>query len=128
MKLTTAIQSLAALAQDTRLRIFRLLVRQGAEGLSAGLIAKRLKAPPATLSFHLKELEQAGLLRSWRVSRNVYYAADIEGMRRLMTFLTEDCCQGNPDICGPLFGRESPRRDKAAVVAEPSSTKIVEGA
>ena len=127
MKLTIAVQSLAALAQETRLRIFRLLVRQGAEGLSAGLIAKRLKAPPATLSFHLKELEQAGLLRSWRVSRNVYYAADIEGMRRLLTFLTEDCCQGNPDICGPLFRRVPQRRAKAAIAA-PASAESTEGA
>lgn len=95
-----AISALAALAQEHRLGIFRLLVKQGPSGLSAGTIAARVGIAPSALSFHLGQLERAGLLRSWRVKRNIFYAVDIEGMRRLLDFLTEDCCQGHPEICG----------------------------
>ena len=102
METNTAIEALAALAQATRLGIFRLLLRQGPSGLPAGEIAAALAVPPATLSFHLKQLEQAGLLTSRRDSRLIFYAADIEGIRRLLAFLTEDCCQGRPEICGAL--------------------------
>jgi DNA-binding transcriptional ArsR family regulator len=94
--------ALVALAQETRLAVFRLLVPAGASGLPAGEIAARLGVPASTLSFHLKELEQAGLLRSWRRQRQIFYAADYEGMRRLLTFLTADCCGGHPEICGGL--------------------------
>jgi len=111
METNTAIEALAALAQATRLGIFRLLLRQGPGGLPAGEIAAALAVPPATLSFHLKQLEQAGLLSSRRDSRLIYYAADIEGIRRLLAFLTEDCCQGRPEICGAGGARPRRRRN-----------------
>ncbi|MFO1128017.1 MAG: metalloregulator ArsR/SmtB family transcription factor [Rhodospirillales bacterium] len=95
-----AVEAFAALAQEHRLMVFRLLMREGPSGLPAGTIAGRLSVPPSTLSHHLAHLERAGLLRSWRVERRIFYAVDIEGTRRLVTFLTEDCCGGHPEICG----------------------------
>jgi ArsR family transcriptional regulator, arsenate/arsenite/antimonite-responsive transcriptional repressor len=102
MEQKNALAALAALAHETRLKIFRLLIPAGPSGLPAGEIATRLGVPASTLSFHLKELDRAGLLRSWRRQRQVFYAADYEGTRRLLTFLTDDCCQGHPEICGDL--------------------------
>ncbi|RDD62495.1 ArsR/SmtB family transcription factor [Ferruginivarius sediminum] len=102
MEMSNAIEALAALAQETRLETFRLLVEAGPNGMPAGEIARELDVQPATLSFHLSQLERAGLLRSRRQSRQIIYAADYEGMRRLMTFLTEKCCHGHPEICGDL--------------------------
>ena len=102
METTTAIRRLTALAQETRLAIYRLLVPAGEEGLSAGVIAERLGVSPATLSFHLKELERAGLLQARREGRSICYAADYDGMRDLLGFLAEDCCQGRPELCAPL--------------------------
>ena len=93
-----ALAALAALAQETRLRIFRSLVKVGPAGLAAGVIGNEIGVVPATLSFHLKELERAGLLTSRRESRQIYYAADFEGMGNLLGFLTEDCCQGHPAV------------------------------
>ena len=89
-----AIQSLAALAQETRLDIFRLLVRAGAAGLAAGDIGCALGVPSATLSFHLKELKIAGVVRCRRESRSLIYSPDFGVMRELLGFLTENCCQG----------------------------------
>ncbi len=103
MEINRAVDALAALAQETRLAAFRLLVQAGAGGLAAGEIAARLAVPSSTLSFHLKELDRAGLVRCWRVQRQIRYAADYEGMRRLLTFLTADCCNGHPEICGGLL-------------------------
>ncbi|MEX2450463.1 MAG: metalloregulator ArsR/SmtB family transcription factor [Rhodospirillales bacterium] len=100
MEIQNATEALGALAQQTRLMVFRLLVRSGPNGLSAGSIAENLRVSPPTLSHHLAHLERAGLLRSWRVQRQIFYAVDFDGMRRLLTFLTEDCCQGRPEICG----------------------------
>lgn len=102
MEERAAVTALAALAQETRLRVFRILIEQGPSGLPAGAIAERLGVPPSTLSFHLAHLERAGLIRSTRLQRHVIYAADVEGTRRLLTFLTADCCQGHPEICGGL--------------------------
>ena len=94
-----AVEAFAALAQEHRLAVFRLLMREGPSGLPAGEIALRIAVPPSTLSHHL-----AHLLRSWRVERRIFYAVDIEGTRRLVAFLTEYCCQGHPEICGYAMG------------------------
>lgn len=83
---------LAALAQGTRLSIFKLLVQAGAEGLAAGEIAERLSVPGATLSFHLKNLTQAGLAVQRQQSRFIYYTADFEAMNGLLAYLTDQCC------------------------------------
>jgi DNA-binding transcriptional ArsR family regulator len=99
---TRAVVALQALAQETRLSVFRLLVAAGPSGMPAGAIAERLDVPPSTLSFHLKELDRAGLVRSWRRARQIFYTAEFETMRRLLAFLTEECCGGHPDICGGL--------------------------
>ena len=100
MRTPDALQALAALSHATRLEVFRLLVRQGAIGLPAGQIAERLEVAPSTLSPHLAQLERAGLATSWRDERRIFYAVNVEGMRALLTFLTEDCCGGHPEICG----------------------------
>ena len=100
-----AIEALAALAQETRLRVFRLLVQAGPNGRPAGEIAQAVDVPPATLSFHLRELERAGLLLSRRESRQIFYATHYEGMRRLLEFLMQDCCNGHPEICKPEVSR-----------------------
>jgi ArsR family transcriptional regulator, arsenate/arsenite/antimonite-responsive transcriptional repressor len=94
MKTPQAVKALAALAQDTRLAIYRLLVQQGPEGLSAGTIAERLNIAGATLSFHLKELAHAGMVESRQDGRFVYYSANYDEMNSLLAYLTENCCQG----------------------------------
>jgi DNA-binding transcriptional ArsR family regulator len=100
MEIKSAVEALSALAQEHRLAVFRLLICEGPSGLPAGMIAERIAVPPSTLSHHLAHLERASLLRSWRVERRIFYAVDIEGTRRLVTFLTEECCEGKPEICG----------------------------
>jgi DNA-binding transcriptional ArsR family regulator len=100
MEQKAAIDAFAALAHETRLAAFRLLVQAGPGGITAGDIAGQLAVPPSTLSHHLGQLERAGLLRSWRVHRQIFYATDYEGTRRLLAFLMEDCCQGRPELCG----------------------------
>ena len=97
-----AVGALSALAHEHRLKVFRLLVKAGPGGLAAGAIATRIGIAPSALSFHLAHLERAGLLRSWRVQRHIFYAVSVEDMRRLLAFLTEDCCQGQPELCGEL--------------------------
>lgn len=128
MNLKHAVEALSALAQDTRLAVFRLLVRDSgevgmddmdvagtlegdgyAEGLSAGVIAERLKVPPATLSFHPTKLEPAGLIKSQRRGLNIFYSADHAGIRALLGFLTDDCCQSRPELCGVNLPRTSPK-------------------
>jgi ArsR family transcriptional regulator, arsenate/arsenite/antimonite-responsive transcriptional repressor len=99
MKITVAVTALAALAQETRLSIFRLLVKAGPEGVAAGRIAETLEVPGATLSFHLKELARAGLVSSRQEKQFIYYAVDFGRMAELMTFLTENCCKGMPQAC-----------------------------
>jgi ArsR family transcriptional regulator, arsenate/arsenite/antimonite-responsive transcriptional repressor len=94
MKTPQAVKALAALAQDTRLAIFRMLVQQGPEGLSAGTIADRLNLPGATLSFHLKELANASMVESRQDGRFIFYSANYEQMNGLLGYLTENCCQG----------------------------------
>lgn len=94
MKEKDAIKALAALAQPTRLAIFRLLVTAGPDGLNVGVIQEHLELASATLSFHLKELTHAGLVSSRQEGRFIYYAPEIEHMNDLVGFLTENCCQG----------------------------------
>lgn len=90
----TIIRALAALAQSHRLKVFRLLVVAGQEGLTPGALAEALELPAATLSFHLKELANAGLVSQERLGRNLVYRAAFEQMNALLAYLTENCCQG----------------------------------
>jgi DNA-binding transcriptional ArsR family regulator len=107
MEMPAALNALGALAQESRLGVFRLLVQRGPDGLAAGDIAERLGIPPATLSFHLGQLAQAGLVISTRNGRSIVYTADYEGMERLMAYLYENCCQG---ACVPASGARRVRR------------------
>jgi len=100
METKQALSCLSALAQETRLAVFRLLVRRGEAGMAAGDIAAQVGAPASTLSFHLKELERTGLVTARRRQRQVLYAVDYGAMRSFMAFLHKDCCQDHPEICG----------------------------
>ena len=100
MDTQAAIAAFAALAQDHRLQVFRLLMRQAPYGLPAGQISDCLGITASTLSSHLSQLERTGLLRSWRDQRRIFYAANAEGIRDLIAFLTEECCEGHPELCG----------------------------
>lgn len=97
-----AVDALGALAHETRLGVFRMLVKAGPEGCIAGAIAEGAGVPPSTMSHHLAALERAGLVQSERESRLIRYRADFDGMRKLLAFLMEDCCQGNPLVCADL--------------------------
>lgn len=96
-----ALDALGALAQETRLRIVRLLVTAGREGMAAGAIGEALGATSSRLSFHLTQLEHAGLVRSRRDGRSVRYAAEHDALSGLIAFLLQDCCQGHPEVCAP---------------------------
>jgi ArsR family transcriptional regulator len=100
MEKAEVIAALAALAQESRLDVFRLLVQAGAEGVPAGQIAERLGLPAATLSFHLSQLRQAGLVTFRREGRSLIYAAEYAAMNGLVAFLMENCCQGDAARCG----------------------------
>jgi len=97
-----AVDALGALAHETRLAVFRLLVKAGPDGMIAGAIAEKQGVPPSTMSHHLATLERAGLVQSERESRLIHYRADYPGMRRVLMFLMQDCCQGAPEMCGDL--------------------------
>ncbi len=99
MKTRDAVRSLSALAQEARLDIFRLLVRKGEAGLAAGELSDHFSMPPATMSFHLKELSNAGLIASRRESRSIIYKANYSGMQELLGFLMENCCADNGGKC-----------------------------
>lgn len=101
MKKSTVIAALGALAQETRLDIFRMLVQRGPEGLPAGEIGSRLAQPSPTMSFHLNQLRFAGLITSRRESRSIIYTANFKAMNDLLGYLTENCCGGNPELCSP---------------------------
>lgn len=101
MKSDVAVQMLAALAQESRLAIFRLLVQKGREGMAAGAIGEKLGIPPATLSFHLKALTHASLVKPRTESRFVIYTANYGDMDRLIGYLTEHCCAGDAAHCAP---------------------------
>jgi DNA-binding transcriptional ArsR family regulator len=98
-----AVDALGALAHETRLSVFRMLVKAGPDGMIAGAIAEHCSVPPSTMSHHLATLERAGLVRSTRESRLIHYRADFPGMRRLLTFLMQDCCRGMPEMCSDLM-------------------------
>lgn len=102
METKAAVAALEALAQESRLAVFRLLVTAGPEGLSAGRIAERVGLPNATLSFHLAQLRNAGLVTCRRKGRSLFYAADFAKMAELLGFLTENCCQGRVAHCVPI--------------------------
>jgi DNA-binding transcriptional ArsR family regulator len=102
MKIELAVEALAALAQESRLAIFRLLVQAGQEGLAAGVIGENLGVPPATLSFHLKALTHAKLIKSRSAGRFVIYNANYSEMDKLIAYLTEHCCAGDAAQCAPL--------------------------
>ena len=101
MKSTNAVTALGALAQESRLAIFRLLVQQGPSGISAGEIGAALKLAPATLSFHLKELSHAGLIIARQESRYIFYSANFDRIGALIGFLTENCCAQDGVACAP---------------------------
>jgi len=102
MDSSQAVQALAALAHETRLAIFRMLVETGPEGLPAGVIAERLQIPPSSLTFHVQHLHRAGLVTQRRLSRQLIYVAVFDAMGGLVGYLTENCCGGNAALCqGP---------------------------
>ncbi|MEQ1716274.1 MAG: metalloregulator ArsR/SmtB family transcription factor [Hyphomicrobium sp.] len=105
MKDHTAIDMLGALAQEHRIRIFRLLVKAGPSGMASSGIAGKIGISPTSASFHLKELDRTGLLVATRQGRFIRYAIHVETMRRLLTYLTEDCCQGQPELCGTVVAQ-----------------------
>lgn len=117
-----AVLALSALAQETRLAVFRALVAHGPDGMSAGLIAERLSVPPSSLTFHLQQLLHAGLVTQRRVGRQIIYAAEYGAMNDLMSYLTENCCGGASisggcapsEICAPPQTRPVKTRRSAS--------------
>ena len=102
METEETVLALAALAQPTRLEVFRLLVRHEPKGLAAGEIARALAVPQNTMSSHLAVLSRAGLVSAERFSRSIVYRADLTQLRAVMVFMLRDCCGGRPEICAPL--------------------------
>ncbi len=117
MEKIDAVAALAALAQDSRLDVYRLLVQAGPEGLSAGAIAEALKLAPNTLTFHLDRLRVAGLVAVRRDGRSMIYTARYEAMNGLIAYLTENCCAGAPDQCAPASACKPVRAKRAKVPA-----------
>ena len=115
MKESQALLALAALSQEIRLRAVRRLVRAGPSGVPAGAIAEGLGVSPSNLSFHLKELDRAGLISAKREARSVIYSANYDSLRGLVRFLTEDCCAGMADLAPPsrTNTRSSTRKERA---------------
>jgi DNA-binding transcriptional ArsR family regulator len=119
----TVLKALAALAQDTRLALFRLLVEQGPAGLTPGRIAAALDVPPATLSFHLKELAHAGLISARQESRFIHYSANFDAMNGLVGYLTENCCRVSGS-CAPACAPEcTPKQMPRRAAPRAISTK-----
>jgi len=125
METKTAVAALGALAQETRLAVFRLLIEAGPAGVPAGAVAEAVQVPAATLSFHLKELSHAGLISARQEGRFIFYAANFEHMAALMSYLTQNCCKGMPDeclsvvetalgrCCGPSPTKRKPARSRS---------------
>jgi len=103
MNTSQAVDAFSALSHETRLTVFKLLLKEGEQGLSAGVIARQLDVQPSTLTSHLHILKRSGLLQSTRHQQKIVYSADISGTRNLLRFLTQECCQGHPEICSDLF-------------------------
>lgn len=103
-----AILALAALAQPTRLDVFRLLMKHEPDGLAAGDIARTLAVPQNTMSSHLAILSRAGLVTAQRFSRSIIYRADLKAFKSVVLFMLRDCCDGRPEICGPLIDDLTP--------------------
>ena len=103
MDTKSAVDALSALAQETRLAVFRRLVQGGADGVAAGELARSLGVVANTMSAHLGVLAHAGLIRSRRAGRSIVYTADYDRMSELLTHLVQDCCNGSPEVCAPLF-------------------------
>lgn len=112
--------ALSALAQETRLDIFRLLTRAEPDGLYAGQIAQALGGRQNTISTNLAILARAGLIRSVREGRSIRYYADLDGMGGLLSFLLDDCCGGNPEACAPLTDRLVAVRNESIAQEEPT--------
>jgi ArsR family transcriptional regulator, arsenate/arsenite/antimonite-responsive transcriptional repressor len=119
MNTTKVVEALGALAHEHRLAIFRLLVERGPEGLPAGTIADRLGLVPSSLTFHLQNLQRAGLIVQRRESRHLFYSADFAAMNELVGYLTENCCAGSSTECGVACEPAQPvkRRKRAAKTA-----------
>lgn len=103
MEISSAVDALACLGHEVRLRVFRRLMEIGPEGQTAGSIAGGMAIPASTMSFHLRQLEGAGLASSWRVGRNIRYSVNLRRTRDLLSFLVDDCCGGDPQTCGDLL-------------------------
>lgn len=108
MKKSLALEAFGALSQETRLDIFRRLIREFPEAMAAGDLAKDLDVPPSTLSTHLGILSRAGLVKAERQGRTILYAADTSGAQALLLYLIKDCCRGQPEICKPLLEAAMP--------------------
>jgi ArsR family transcriptional regulator, arsenate/arsenite/antimonite-responsive transcriptional repressor len=109
MKKKLALAAFGALSQETRLDVFRRLIRANPAALPAGELATDLGIPPSTLSAHLAILTRAGLVTAERQGRTILYAADTEGAKELLTYLINDCCGGKPELCRPLLEAAMPR-------------------
>jgi ArsR family transcriptional regulator, arsenate/arsenite/antimonite-responsive transcriptional repressor len=117
MEQVDAVAALAALAQDNRLDVYRLLVQAGSEGMPAGSVASALKLAPNTLTFHFDRLRQAGLVTVRREGRSMIYAAHYDTMNGLISYLTENCCGGAPQQCAPAAGCKPARVKRSKVPA-----------
>jgi ArsR family transcriptional regulator len=124
MEKADAVAALAALAQDSRLDIFRLLVQAGPDGLPAGRIGERLGLPAATLSFHLNQLRQAGLVTFRRDGRSLIYSAEYAAMNDLLAYLTENCCQGDTAACAIATRRPATQASKGALHEAPARARV----
>src|SRR5215475_11729217 len=107
MEKTDAVTALAALAQDNRLDVFRLLVQAGPAGMPAGQVAEALDLAPNTLTFHFDRLRMAGLVTVRREGRSMIYSARFDTMNAVLGYLTDNCCQGRPEQCTPARGKDS---------------------
>ena len=102
MNTSQALEAFSALAHETRLKVFKLLIKESEQGISAGIIARQLSVQPSTLTAHLHILRRAGLIQSSRQKQKILYSASISGTRDLLRFLTQECCNGHPEICAEL--------------------------